>query len=173
MAVAGSNAFGFTTDATRGARMPGLGACSRSRSISRSICRWISAISASVKSDVDWRARPRGSPASSSSSLKTSRASATRPRAGFWRCAVRGRLRARWRQRSSARGAAFLQVVDQLPELLGRERPGPAPGGRLADAVGRTRRRSASWGSSRVAMICFDPGIGILISEGEDERSPR
>ena len=91
-----------------------------------------------------------------------------RPRC--WSCARR--LRQARRRPCWLRCASFLQVVDQLPELLGRERSGSAPRGRLADAVvGRNDRQRL--GVRVLGDDLLDPGVGVLVAEREENARAR
>ncbi len=100
---------------------------------SRSIWRWISAISASVKSGSLVR---QGLP---DRGILGDRAEGVEPEGRL--CRVRGiRFALVAAQRSRrlggvSAGAVLLEVVDQLPEFLGGQRPGTAARGRRADSA--------------------------------------
>ena len=67
--------------------------------------------------------------------------------------------------------SAFLEPVDQLPEFLGRQGSRLAPLGRQSDAAIR-RNDGQGLGIGVFGDQLLDPGIGVLVSESEDDVKP-
>ena len=117
-----------------------------------------------------WARAPRWIPGSSSMSRKVSSQWAASSGAACWSESARAGSAASGSTLGLIR-PSFLEVVDQLPELVGRERLASAPVGRLADAaIGRYDRQRLGIGVAGDELL--DPRVGILIAQGKQNAQP-